>query len=122
MQNLRQMQNFRCGLSAFLAVLILFGPEMRYLGISRAHAQPVGLNPPRTSMSLKPLVEALMSATTDMTDTDGDGLPDLVEAVIGTDPNEADSDFDRLLDQADRAMYASKQRQGNPLPLCEVAK
>jgi len=32
------------------------------------------------------------------TDTDGDGLPDAVEVKIGTNPNDADSDDDGLLD------------------------
>ena len=40
----------------------------------------------------------LIAATTDQTDTDGDGLPDSVEAVLGTNPDEDDSDFDRLDD------------------------
>jgi hypothetical protein len=34
----------------------------------------------------------------DELDTDGDGLPDLVEAVIGTDPNNADTDGDGIPD------------------------
>ena len=43
-------------------------------------------------------VEALIDATIDMTDTDGDGLPDSVEAILGTDLNNSDSDFDELDD------------------------
>jgi len=43
-------------------------------------------------------VDALINATTNMTDTDGDGLHDSVEAVLGTDFNNTDSDFDRLND------------------------
>jgi Bacterial TSP3 repeat/Dockerin type I domain len=31
-------------------------------------------------------------------DSDGDGLPDIVEATVGTDPNNADTDFDGLTD------------------------
>ncbi len=34
-------------------------------------------------------------------DTDGDGLPDDVERVLGTDPNDADSDDDGILDGAE---------------------
>ncbi len=47
---------------------------------------------------LPALVSGLMNATSDTTDTDGDGLPDSVERVIGTDWNNSDSDFDTLSD------------------------
>ena len=45
-------------------------------------------------------VYALQNATpaANRTDTDGDGLYDPVEAVLGTDMNDTDSDFDRLND------------------------
>ncbi len=82
-------------ISAFLAVLIFLGPNFTI----SAYAQPTGVNPPRTSMSLKPLVEALLNETPiDANDTDYDGLPDTIESIIGTDPNNTDSDFDRLGD------------------------
>jgi len=47
---------------------------------------------------LSALVADLIKATTDMTDTDNDGLPDTVEWVIGTNASNPDSDFDRLTD------------------------
>ncbi|MDG6224923.1 MAG: hypothetical protein QCI82_05350 [Candidatus Thermoplasmatota archaeon] len=47
---------------------------------------------------LKKLVEELIAVTTDMTDSDEDGLPDSVERIIGTDPFNADSDHDTLND------------------------
>ena|GEM_PF-966654 len=42
--------------------------------------------------------DALIAATTNMTDTDSDGLPDSVEAVLGTDLNNTDTDSDGLDD------------------------
>jgi hypothetical protein len=47
---------------------------------------------------LSELAADLMAVTTDPTDTDGDGLPDKVEAILGTDPGSEDTDFDRLGD------------------------
>jgi len=48
--------------------------------------------------SLSSVVSALKSVATNVTDTDGDSLPDSVETVIGTDFNNTDSDFDQLTD------------------------
>jgi len=48
--------------------------------------------------ALSGLIYLLLNATTDWTDTDMDGLPDSVEAVIGTDANNTDTDFDGLND------------------------
>ena len=46
---------------------------------------------PRIPISLKELVEDLLNVTPGGTpDYDGDGLPDPVEAIIGTDFNDTD--------------------------------
>ncbi len=96
---MRRYRNFHRFSSIFLAVLFFLGPGFRDFAIQSVHAQSTSVNPPRTSISLKPLVEELLSVTTDTNDSDLDGLPDSVEAVIGTDPHNADSDFDRLDDR-----------------------
>ncbi|MBP1909749.1 hypothetical protein [Methanolobus bombayensis] len=49
----------------------------------------------------------LINVTTDPTDTDGDGLPDAVEAILGTDINTTDSDFDQLDDYNETVLYLS---------------
>ena len=49
----------------------------------------------------------LINASTNKTDTDGDRLPDSVEAVIGTDFNNTDSDFDRVDDYNETILYGS---------------
>jgi len=52
---------------------------------------------------LDKLVAGLLEVTVDHTDTDADGLPDTVEAVIGTDPKSPDSDLDGIEDMAEVA-------------------
>jgi hypothetical protein len=49
----------------------------------------------------------LINLTTDLTDSDGDGLPDSVELVLGTDLNNTDSDFDQLDDYNESVLYLS---------------
>lgn|GEM_PF-6964146 len=49
----------------------------------------------------------LINVTTDPTDTDGDGLPDAVESILGTDINSTDSDFDQLDDYNETVLYLS---------------
>ncbi len=49
----------------------------------------------------------LINLTTDPTDSDGDGLPDSVELVLGTDLNNTDSDFDQLDDYNESVLYLS---------------
>ena len=91
------MKPYRRMVIVFLAVVMFLGPEWPAF-VSTLYAQPSSVNPPRTSVPFKPLVEQLLTATKDITDTDHDGLPDSVETVIGTDPNNIDSDFDKLND------------------------
>jgi len=107
MRMLRNMRNLRRVVVVFLAAVMFGGPGLRNLAVSTTYAQPI--NPPRTNSPLKPLVEELLAATSDANDTDSDGLPDSVEAVIGTDPNNADSDFDRLDDYSEESCVCSKQ-------------
>lgn len=54
----------------------------------------------QTSTGLKSVVESLTAYTSpqDQVDSDGDGIYDRVEVVIGTDLNNTDSDFDQLTD------------------------
>jgi hypothetical protein len=52
---------------------------------------------------LDKLVAGLLEVTVDHTDTDADGLPDTVEAVIGTDPKNTDSDLDNVPDMEEVA-------------------
>lgn len=78
-------------------VLLLSGAEAAPHFLRQVEAY---IPPPRTSTGLKDLVERLTNATplAYQTDTDGDGLYDRVETVIGTDPNNSDSDYDLLND------------------------
>ncbi|MGA1821894.1 MAG: hypothetical protein ACMUIG_05150, partial [Thermoplasmatota archaeon] len=63
---------------------------------------PTRLDPvPGPYRNLKKLVSDLMAVTTNWTDDDGDGLPNNIERIIGTDLNEPDSDYDGLNDSAE---------------------
>ena len=93
------MKRFRGFLSLVLSFLMVVGPFSSNFNIRSAEAQPSSVNPQRIFVSMKPLVDELMGATTDNIDSDGDGLPDSVENIIGTDPELADTDFDRLPDK-----------------------
>jgi len=46
-------------------------------------------------------------------DTDGDGIPDLTETQIGTDPNDADSDDDGVMDGAETDPAADSDGDGS---------
>ncbi|MHA2380735.1 MAG: hypothetical protein ACXADS_15785 [Candidatus Thorarchaeota archaeon] len=86
---------------SLIAVIILNVVFQSSLIIQLVSANPgTPIPPPRTGANLRELVEALNSTTPpeNRTDTDSDGMWDLVEAVIGTDSNNTDSDFDRLDD------------------------
>jgi hypothetical protein len=83
-------------LGLFLIVLLCGAEASPHL----ASLVKADLPPPRTSTGLKDVVEDLTDATPpeDRVDSDGDGLYDKVENVIGTDFNNTDSDFDLLDD------------------------
>jgi hypothetical protein len=91
------MKRYQRIVAVFLAIVMLLGPNWPMF-VHTLYAQPASVNPPRTTIGLKPLVDQLMGATSDTIDTDGDSLPDSVETIIGTDPNNTDSDFDKLSD------------------------
>ena len=76
-------------------IIILLGQIL-----SPIPSMPQMANAMQAEVSLAELVLMLNDATPteDQVDGDGDGLWDPVEAVIGTDPGEVDSDFDRLSD------------------------
>jgi len=61
----------------------------------------------QNTASENPNVQALIDASTNMTDTDGDRLPDSVEIVVGTDPDRKDSDLDGLDDRNETIVYRS---------------
>ncbi len=52
-------------------------------------------------------VTKLIEVSPNKTDTDGDGLPDSVEAILGTDFNNTDTDFDQLDDYNETILYGS---------------
>jgi len=53
---------------------------------------------PAPIRNMAELASKLLNLTTNLTDSDADGLPDNVELVLGTDPKLKDSDFDTLSD------------------------
>ena len=59
---------------------------------------------------LSGLVDDLIADTVDHTDTDGDGLPDKVELIIGTDPEMEDTDGDKLNDSAEASLNTDPHR------------
>jgi len=91
------MKQARHCIRVLLVCIMFLGPGFPTLLLQTASAQP--MNPPRISVPLKSLVEELLAATSDANDTDGDSLPNSIEAIVGTDPNSADSDYDRLDDR-----------------------
>ena len=64
-----------------------------------------------------PVGDAVPNDMTVSKDTDGDGIPDMVEASVGTDPNKADTDGDGLNDGQEMGKKddADPSTQTNPL-------
>ncbi|MFW9955967.1 MAG: hypothetical protein ACFFD3_15575 [Candidatus Thorarchaeota archaeon] len=65
--------------------------------------------PPRTPVDLRELVIELLSVTplSNQSDSDGDLLYDVVEAVIGTDPTQSDTDYDQLTDYNEIMLFGT---------------
>lgn len=102
------MQKRTALLVGFTLIILLLSVEFHVL-IVYGDFQVSSISPPRTGSNLKELTEALISESSNLTDTDSDGLPDSVETVIGTDFNNTDSDFDLLDD------YEEVQSDSDPL-------
>ena len=73
-----------------LVTIIICAPLQVINAPSLPTLPPVTQGGPLHRCALSGLIYLLLQATTDWTDTDLDGLPDSVEAVIGTDANETD--------------------------------
>lgn len=93
----RVLKKWSCVVLGFVLILLLFGAEAVTPLKNFVNADS---SPPRTSTGLQEVVEGLTASTSpeDQVDSDGDGLYDKVEIVIGTDFNNTDSDFDQLTD------------------------
>ena len=115
---------------AIFAVVVLLAAAMQPV-IARPAETSLHLNPKPAPSSLTPATASALSAVAQMravtnqqresgldvdalqaatppenqTDTDGDGLYDSVEWVLGTDFNNSDSDFDRLNDSEEVMIY-----------------
>jgi hypothetical protein len=75
--------------------LSIFDPLHGLLGVVHGHTAPNGVP---TEI---PLPE--FQVPDDLTDTDHDGLPDVFERIVGTDPNNPDTNGDGILDGAEIA-------------------
>ncbi len=73
----------------------LYDPQTRSLATQTTRTSPSGL--------LTKFGEFVLLPTDGLPDADGDGLPDLVEDVVGTDPHKADTDGDGVSDGAEVA-------------------
>jgi hypothetical protein len=91
------LKKWACVAIGFVLILLLCGAEAVTPLENFVNAD---VSPPLNSTSLKGVVDGLTASTSpeDQVDSDGDGLYDKVEIVIGTDLNNTDSDFDQLTD------------------------
>ena len=85
-----------CAALGFVLILVLCGAEAATPLKNFVNPDPM----PPGNTGLKGVVEDLTAFTApeDQVDSDGDGIYDKVEIVIGTDLNNTDSDFDLLTD------------------------
>ncbi len=83
------------------------------VAIQRAAVEAAPYAPPAAALSLADSAPALQTTTLD---SDGDGLTDAQENLIGSNPFAIDSDFDTIADKVEVAgfSYAGKQWYGNP--------
>ncbi len=78
--------------------LSIYAPRTGVLGEATFLSSPTGLTTPFPTLVTKYL-STLDPAT--FSDSDRDGIPDFAEAIIGSDPNNRDTDNDGLVDGAD---------------------
>ena len=90
--------------------------EVRELDLASIVFPPIGLSTRRSGKDL--YIE--LSLDDIERDTDGDGLPDLLEEKLGTDPNDADTDHDGLRDDVDSLPQSS--RTAPPIADAEVVR
>lgn len=84
---------------AFIMVTIAFQPAVARMYEEEDDSRSTPIEEvPGYFTEFEKLVRRLIDATTDMTDTDGDTIPDTVEWVIGTDAENNDTDYDTLDD------------------------
>jgi hypothetical protein len=88
---------------------------------TRASIQSATLKGGRISVRLQPEVVELDPAVV-FADADGDGVPDLTEAALGTDPKRTDSDGDGIPDGRDPAPAAAPPRSEEARVQAEVVR
>jgi hypothetical protein len=90
--------------------------EVREIDLSRLTFPPVGMTTKRETRDLF----ITMNLDDVEKDSDGDGLTDILEAKLGTNPNDADTNHDGLRDDVDPIPRAS--RIAHPGPDADVLR